>query len=355
MKRTIFSAFHAMQTPYQIKNLWRRINHLKGVFAIFTMSIIVSACNENQQIRHDLEALHERLIDFTDISAPALDATVQLDAPRKSSLRLTTTDIQINLREFYALKACPLSKTIAERNTSLGKTQLPSIRYAYEKSLISALQNCMDILPDDNQMKLKLNNWLTQKKQALPIVWANMITQSNETYNAFAISADFISGTNSDQFHASRLALNYIVNSNETTTLESHLKTLQESRLFARMWRTQWLISQYLTQMSPLLTTYLEQNTCNTKQEKESVKIMRNIFRLFFAEKIQPVTSELNNYHYQLSPLFAELSHQLSNIDDKTVAFARFIKNQYELGHTEYKASIQQYVQLWQRVFIHCT
>ncbi|WP_376919754.1 DUF3080 family protein [Agaribacter flavus] len=314
----------------------------------------MSSCDQHTQIKSDLHALHTRVVSFIGTNEIPLNADLHLNPPQRSSMRIKVTELQINLREFYALEKCQLNKTVAERNTALGKTQLPSTRYAYEKALIAQLQSCLKLLPANHKMTPKLSEWLELKQGELPLVWANMITQSQEVYNAFAVTPDFIAGNDKDQLHAAKQALRYILVADDTYKLETHLKTLQDSRIFARMWRSQKLVTQYLQQMKPSLQTYLDTNQCKTRQDREAISIMRNIFRHFFAEKIQSTLSQLNHYHYQLNPLLTELSQKLAKRGDEASLLSNYINHHTQLSHNAYKEAVNEYIALWRSVFVHC-
>ena len=60
--------------------------------------------------------------------------------PALKNLKQHIPDTKIKLFEFYDLKQCQLYTLIAERNTSLGKLQLPSRRYLYERKLIKPIK-----------------------------------------------------------------------------------------------------------------------------------------------------------------------------------------------------------------------
>ena len=72
--------------------------------------------------------------------------------PSLKTLEGGVNETSIKLTEFYQLQHCHLATLIAERNTSLGKLQLPSIRFHYEKQLIQGLQEC---IKQTNEPELK--------------------------------------------------------------------------------------------------------------------------------------------------------------------------------------------------------
>lgn len=328
------------------------------------LCFLLSACSRQDQIKSDLQAMSERLESFTGLKIEAHEENYRLIAPEKHTLEQSIMPMQIAFREFYAIDDCPLGKFIAERNTALGKTQLPSTRFIYEKGLLTTLEACKQQLSTNSltqqqvaPMLEKLEQWITQKQSNLPMVWANMLTQSDESYLAFTTAGDFISGESEDGLQATKLALNYLTASLESDvidakTLELHLRDLQTSRLPARMWRTQELFEQSLPPISDMLRRYIATNkeNCGLAKQKEELKIMRNIFTLFFAERIQALASQLNHYQYQLNDSFVALStHQ-----NLPLEWQRYIKSQYVDSAQQYKAEMKTHIELWQDIFKLC-
>ena len=328
------------------------------------LCLLISACSRQDKIKSDLQAMSERLESFTGLEIEAHQENYRLIAPAKHMLEQSVTPMQIAFRDFYAIDDCPLGKFIAERNTALGKTQLPSTRFIYEKSLLTTLEACKQQLAAyaleqerTSPMLEQLERWIVQKQSNLPLVWANMLTQSDESYLAFTTAGDFVSGESEDGLQATKLALNYLLTSLESNvidakTLELHLRDLQTSRLPARMWRTQRLFQQSLPPISDMLRRYIAVNkeNCSLAKQKEELKIMRNIFTLFFAERIQALASQLNHYQYQLDDSFVALSTH----KNMPVEWQTYIKAQYVDSAQQYKAEMKTHIELWQDIFKLC-
>jgi hypothetical protein len=330
--------------------------------------LLLSACSGHNQIERDIKAYAERLQSFTNIDIEKPSTVIDLNAPNKIILAADIAQVSINLREFYAFKQCSLNQMIAQRNTALGKMQLPSSRFIYEHALVQEFSRCKSLITKelesiedesrkDDLLRLvaKLSEWQNLKQQQLPLVWSNFVTQSNEIFLSVALSQDFISAAPSDNFQATRQAWQFIANSYEakqldSSELEDHLRELENTRLLAKIWRTQQYISMQLDAISPLLTTYLANNTCSTSKQEKDIEIMRNIFTLFFADKIQSLAAELNRYHYQLEPLLQTViaSNHLPDI------YSEYINGHLINGHDEYKRSMKNHIALWQEIFARC-
>lgn len=353
-------------------------NTFKLVHALILTFVftVIMGCSKQQQIEKDLLAYQERLSSFTGIEiAHNNKLNIQLNAPLKSSLAQNIEQIYINLRELYALQECTLNQVVAERNTALGKMQLPSNRYSYEIALLDELANCRtQILSKENQENAsllinQLENWEEQKKVQLPLAWSNFMTQSDELYLHMSSSPSYISGDEEDNFITSKQAwtslsmhTDYFLETQAFESkvkqgnlpipdnLEQHLQHLEQSRLLARMWKTQLLITNILANTTPLLDEYLNLNTCSNAKQAADITIMRNIFTMFFAEKIQSLAAELNKYHYQLAPLVLPLSEA----DVLPNAYKDFLKRQLVTNHEMYKTTMKIHIEKWQQVFARC-
>ena len=323
----------------------------------FWAVLLLSGCSDHKKIADDLEAYSQRLQTYTGIALPKENFEISLRAPSKSALKQNISEININLRDFYALQDCALHQLVAQRNTALGKMQLPSARYAYESQLVVELKKCSQLLNNNDKANLiaNLNAWTLEKESQLPISWANLITQSDEVYTHLSANNGFISANANDNYIASKQALVFLLSISTThpfnlTELEQHLQQLANSPLIARTWRTQLLIAKKLNHISGLLSDYLENNQCKTIQDQQSIEIMQNIFRKFFADNIQALAGELNKYHYQLSPLIEQLSSSPHFNDSfKNYLLLHNTKN-YEI----YKISMQKHINLWQDIFALC-
>lgn len=323
----------------------------------FTALVLLSGCSDHRKIADDLEAYSQRLQNYTDIALPKENFNLGLQAPSKSIFKLNVTEININLREFYALQDCALNQLVAQRNTALGKMQLPSARYAYESQLVVELKECAKFLDSKVEASLgaKLDEWTSEKERQLPVSWANLITQSDEVYTHLSANNGFISGNANDNYLVTKQAIVFLLSSRTThpvdlSELEKHLQQLANSPLIARAWRTQVLISQKLNHISPLLNEYLAKNQCQTVQDKQSIEIMQNIFRKFFAGNIQALAGELNKYHYQLSPLIEQLIASPYFNDN----FKNYLLQHNTINYEVYKQSMQKHITLWQDIFARC-
>ena len=187
MKVSWVNAFH-------LNGLERHARKIKGMtrFGIIGVGLLaLLGCFGGGTVKQSIEDYAARLSRVLDISLPnTFNEKITTPLPKladSTMLKHTIEGVSINLREFYALQDCELGTVVAERNTSLGKSQLPSQRLAYESTLLTALKNCETTLTEAgsaNQNNAALAAtialWREQKSQDYSKTWANLIQGSQE-------------------------------------------------------------------------------------------------------------------------------------------------------------------------------
>ena len=307
-----------------------------------------------------------------------------------ATLKHAIEGVNINLREFYALQDCELGTVVAERNTSLGKSQLPSQRLVYESKLLNVLKSCEAALTKENESNQRnaalaatISSWREQKTQDYSKTWANLVQGSQELRLALNTPERLFSVENNKDALSSVNALYYInslsnkelllsdmyssntassdteteaTNENnsesiiESSELEQQLKIIRSARLPATLWHTQQTLTQNLSLLTNMLETELDAVSCPEGRASDKAKILRNVFYLFFIEEIQPVGSLVNQYHYKLEPLWEDWLAQPSLHEE----FKRYIRQQSQDGFNQYSSVMKAHVNLWQGFLGRC-
>ena len=323
---------------------------------VLVLIIAMVGCGRND-ISHTINQYQERIANVLDtpFNAPMPTTTsVSLVYPSKRLLVNVITPPQLDVKQFFALKKCDLNLLIAQRNTPLGRTQPPSVRYLYEREVVESLSRCKVLMPEYSAL---LDDWLEHKLAALPLAWANLIQTSDETINAFSSNSDFFDSASSSELHTTKSALSYLLDANSqlrtasnSQELESYLSQLSKSHLPAKTWRTQSVIKEELNRTTLWLQKQDLHDQCEDGQPSQKMKYLKNVFTLFFIEKIQPIGSELNRVHYALSPLYQKLSAE----PNLALSFRHFIDAQGDKGFSAYQQAIKSHVQFWQTLFKQC-
>lgn len=289
---------------------------------------------------------------------PALHHNVALEGfPTLAELTVNTPTIEVNLSDFYQLQHCQLATLVAERNTVLGKLQLPSTRFVYETHLLQQLKQCI-AQTQQPALLAKLSIWLEAKQNNYVNTWVDLLQKSHETKIAFSSNAGYLSRDNQNGINQTVQALTYLLasydNQNaESETLELHLKNLATFALPAKMWRSQALLSENLNNTTKWLNELAITNICHhpmSASNSQKLRYLHNVFQLFFIEKIQVIATQLNNYHYRLTPL----------IDSMTInphfspSFSYYLKQQNDAHFLVYQQAMQTHINFWQTLFKSC-
>ena len=374
-----------------------KVSQLRNVCRAGVISVAMFAllgCFGGSTVKQSIDDYAARLSRVLDTPLPdSFNDKITTPLPKladSATLKHAIEGVNINLREFYALQDCELGTVVAERNTSLGKSQLPSQRLVYESKLLNVLKSCEAALTKENESNQRnaalaatIASWREQKTQDYSKTWANLVQGSQELRLALNTPERLFSVENNKDALSSVNALYYINNlsnkelllsdvyssntaSSDTETeatnennsekiiesseLEQQLKIIRSARLPATLWHTQQTLTQNLSLLTDMLETELDAVSCPEGRASDKAKILRNVFYLFFIEEIQPVGSLVNQYHYKLAPLWEDWLAQPSLHEE----FKRYIRQQSQDGFNQYSSAMKAHVNLWQGFLGRC-
>ena len=381
----------------QVKPWHPKVSQLRNVCRAGVISVAMFAllgCFGGSTVKQSIDDYAARLSRVLDTPLPdSFNDKITTPLPKladSATLKHTIEGVSINLREFYALQDCELGTVVAERNTSLGKSQLPSQRLVYESKLLNVLKSCEAALTKENESNQRnaalaatIASWREQKTQDYSKTWANLVQGSQELRLALNTPERLFSVENNKDALSSVNALYYInslsnkelllsdmyssntassdteteaTNENnsesiiESSELEQQLKIIRSARLPATLWHTQQTLTQNLSLLTNMLETELDAVSCPEGRASDKAKILRNVFYLFFIEEIQPVGSLVNQYHYKLAPLWEDWLAQPS----LHAEFKRYIRQQSQDGFNQYSSVMKAHVNLWQGFLGRC-
>ena len=381
----------------QVKPWHLKVSQLRNACRAGVISVALFAllgCFGGSTVKQSIDDYAARLSRVLDTPLPdSFNDKITTPLPKladSATLKHAIEGVNINLREFYALQDCELGTVVAERNTSLGKSQLPSQRLVYESKLLNVLKSCEAALTKENESNQRnatlaatIASWREQKTQNYSKTWANLVQGSQELRLALNTPERLFSVENNKDALSSVNALYYInslsnkglllsdmyssntassdteteaTNENnsesiiESSELEQQLKIIRSARLPATLWHTQQTLTQNLSLLTNLLETQLDAVSCPEGRASDKAKILRNVFYLFFIEEIQPVGSLVNQYHYKLAPLWEDWLAQPSLHEE----FKRYIRQQSQDGFNQYSSVMKAHVNLWQGFLGRC-
>ena len=382
---------------FQVKPWHPKVSQLRNACRAGVISVAMFAllgCFGGSTVKQSIDDYAARLSRVLDTPLPdSFNDKITTPLPKladSATLKHAIEGVNINLREFYALQDCELGTVVAERNTSLGKSQLPSQRLVYESKLLNVLNSCEAALTKENKSNQRnaalaatIASWREQKTQNYSKTWANLVQGSQELRLALNTPERLFSVENNKDALSSVNALYYINNlsnkelllsdvyssntaSSDTETeatnennsekiiesseLEQQLKIIRSARLPATLWHTQQTLTQNLSLLTNMLETELDAVSCPEGRASDKAKILRNVFYLFFIEEIQPVGSLVNQYHYKLAPLWEDWLAQPSLHEE----FKRYIRQQSQDGFNQYSSAMKAHVNLWQGFLGRC-
>lgn len=324
------------------------------MYRLFIVLVMIFAlgCDNSHSLQKNLQEYQRRMANVLDVENQDR-LTISLPPyPPLRDLKQNIPVTSIKLFEFYNLQHCELYTLVAERNTSLGHFQFPSVRYIYERHLIDALQQCF-LDTTDSKSREKLDSWYQSKTQQLPMVWADLIQLSSELKKGFSANSALVEGNEQDGLSQSKEALNYLIQIDHnkqvnSAQLEQHLQNLMNNPLPAKLWLSQLTLVEHLNHSTKWLLQHTVDLQCSGSKKK--MEYLTNVFQQFFIEAIQPIASQINHYQYQLSPIFEEMMTH----PNLSPSFKQYINQSNQQGFKNYQVAMQQHIHFWQDLFKRC-
>ncbi|MHB0777436.1 DUF3080 family protein [Halomonas sp. WWR20] len=312
-----------------------------------------------------------RLANTLDITAPVPHPPRNLEAfPSREARLFDIAETRQGMLEVYALRECGIISAVAERNSQLGRTALPSQRWVYEQTMWRMLRDCWeaDIASHLSQdARQRLQALLMTKTQQLPRLSWNALFDSQEWVQNFSRASQPLSPETDLAFSQARLALDYLRHATlhqfdptwrlDSNTLESHLQVLQNTAWTARLLRALLLASQRLDEASDALQARLaERPICYLGHSNPSAERLYNVFMRYFIGQVQPYLAELQRSsrlwlggvnglleaHSVSRPAIDRYRHVWLSIDNPAAPQSRF------------QAALERHILLWQDVWRSC-
>lgn len=231
-----------------------------------TFSALLAGCGGNpaeQQWRN----YHQQLADDLALESIERADPVNIgDFPERGDRLIAIPETRDSLLNVYALRECQIASLVAARNNQLGRVAPPSQQWLYERTLWQRLSACLnsdvpDQLSDEDRARLEQ---LTAIKTAqLPAVSWNAIFDSSEWVKSFSRASQPLTDVDDAAITGQLDALHYLQQmtdhqfdldwQQDSSTLENHLKNLQERPLTGEVLRALLLATQRLTEANAVL------------------------------------------------------------------------------------------------------
>lgn len=252
---------------------------------------LLGGCGGSDQADRSWETYHQQLA--IELAVPDIEreSPINIDAfPDRQARLIDIEETRDSMLNVYALRECQITSLVAARNNQLGRVAPPSQQWLYERTLWQRLSACWHSdapkqLSDENRARLE---HLTAIKTAqLPAVSWNAIFDSSEWVKSFSRSSQPLTEIEESVFARHLAAINYLTQmtnhqfdlnwEQDSSTLENHLKTLQERPLTAEILRALLLATQRLTEANALLDQQSDQaSVCLSPWEAQPVEHLTN-------------------------------------------------------------------------------
>ena len=245
---------------------------------------------------------HERLARLTDVAVPTATAVPRPRWPDRRELLVTLPEWRTGLLGWLELLDCDLMELVAERNSVLGRVQVPARRLIYEQTFVARGQTCLA----DPQLEPALRQWLEglldEKRAALPALYHNATLASEELRNFLATGP--VPGTTPlwPTARETVQALNLLAV--ERTRLEAGETAARTDELAAALelldkTRGGVIIDAMapaidgLTRASQMLEQVDSARLCPRGQASERARWLRNVLDRIYASRVQPWLSDV--------------------------------------------------------------
>ncbi|MBB3185789.1 hypothetical protein FHR95_003382 [Halomonas fontilapidosi] len=235
------------------------------------LCLLLAGCGEDagETLLRDYQ---QHLAETLSLEPPSRSAPANIAAfPERDQRLFEIAETREGMLDIFALRKCHIANLVAGRNNQLGKVAAPSQRWLYELQLWRKLSGCWNTdvpesLSADSRERLA---HLTRTKTAeLPQVSWNALFASDEWVKNFSRASSPLSPEALDEVEPRSAALAYLREATlhqfdrdwqpDSSTLEGHLKTLQERPLSAELLRTLLLTEQRLVEASTMLEQALD-------------------------------------------------------------------------------------------------
>lgn len=297
--------------------------------------------NAEQLAQYRFDARRERLLDIPDLRISLLDLIVD------------TNDCR------------PLQQRISERNSVLGKVMPWSHRLAYDGELVRALEQCSQLLYQQDQQRLskQMAELAASKRATLPATFWNALNASEEfeSYLRFADQPLPVSASPlTDQTAIN--ALNDLAQTGaalpqhlppDRQHIDTLLQALQQSQRSGQLITSLAQTTHGLRQATQMLRAPAPRLLCPMQAPSARSKILLNVFVLFYAGEIQPYLAQLQRLGQPWAEAVIKL-RAVPEIPDATAAGLDRLAGGSDSLWGEYQTALAEHTQAWQDLLGAC-
>lgn len=300
-----------------------------------------------------LEDYPARLARVLQVSEPAMAPSTELPPLSKRETAQAMQAIQLSVVDWWQLKECNLNSLLAERNSSLGRVQAPSIRLSYEVDMLVALESCREQLPEH---KLLLMQLIEQKQLQLERLWQHLWVSEASFARLFTPKQGELEGlAELEQWLSYLVKLqrlfidqNYNQLQVELGRFQAEQKSAQAIPALPTLWFQQGLAQQQVRQANRTLAQE-PRIQCVQGNPSAQAQLAKQFFQGYYLIKVQPELARSQADLQRLMPMLDELSsHWPPSLK------ARYKALLSQASPQELKQETKQHALLWQRFLKRC-
>lgn len=337
---------------------------LLKVFVVFSSVVLLSACQPAaESLWQDYLQRLERL---TEQTMPTADATALQRYPRPRDLRQPVPELRTGLRRYFNLSDCDMMNMVSERNSSLGRVQVPSLRFAYELEFINRSSDCLadDRLADNEDQQAWLADINRLKRESLPALYWNATVASDEmasffTTTAQAPTSEELAGRSALSVHLASVArLGAQLQSDPLPkgvgTLESDLAQLSRANTGGSILKGLALAERDLRRAAIMLEQVDTERLCPRQRPGQQARYLQNVFISIYGERVQPWLAQL----YRASDELSQSVQQLyDHWDVDSPAFDAWYAHHFDQQQglsALFQEAMMRHTQAWQQLLEAC-
>ncbi|MCH8544291.1 MAG: DUF3080 domain-containing protein [Alcanivorax sp.] len=330
------------------------------------MALLISACQPAgpEALWQDYLQRLERLTGQRAEPAPPVTVTRY---PRSRDLRQPIPELRTGMRRHFGLAQCDMMGLVSARNSSLGRLQTASLRFAYELDFIQRSETCLteDRLADDEAFHLWLSEIHTLKRESLPALYFNATLGSEEMAGFFTTTArpantDSLADMATLDTALGRIArLGSQLGSNgplpaDAGQLEQDIATLSRSDTGGSILQGLALATRELHRAADMLEQVDTTALCPRQRSSQQARYFQNVFIDIYGAQIQPWLSDLDRASRLLQDTMQQLATDLPANSPAFDAWHTAHFSDDEGLRQHFRAAMARHTRAWQDLLASC-
>ena len=332
-------------------------------FGCICLLLLLSGCGRPDA--DDLWADYlERLARLARADVPAVSEWQRPLWPAPRDIRLPTPEWRSGWLRYLDMVGCDLMELVADRNSGLGRVQVPVVRLDYELRFVDEAQACLqsDALPEDGDMRQWLATLREEKRAAMPVIYWNTVVGGNEIRRFLRQGEVPAKGPLLENRTASLQALESLAGTAQQLSsgdlpasagnVPDHLQTLDLSRA-GPVIDALALANRHLPRATALLRSVDTATLCPRGAASQRANYFHNVLTKVYAAKVQPWLSAAWRDSEQLEKTLAPL---LEHAPEPRPSVARWQDDVF--GNAGLRArmgeAIDAHTRAWQELLADC-